>query len=208
MKFLLIVFVIFVALIASYPFWNQTEQSDALTGLPWQIEILPDGSTKVFALHLGYSRLSDAVKTLGDDVEVAVIAASDEVGKLEMYFRSYRVGLLSGKIILTTDASEQSIKQWRDNAIKADYVPTGRAKKYILSENDIATALEEKITGLTFIPSVNLDEEIIRARFGEPDKREQSDGVIHFLYINKGLDIALYDDSKEVLQYVVPKVAY
>ena len=193
---------------ASYPFFNQTEQSEGLTGLPWQIEILPDGSTKVFALHLGYSRLSDAVKTLGDDVEVAIIAASNEVGKLEMYFRSYRVGLLSGKIILTTNASEHSVKEWRDNAIKSDYVATGRAKKYILSENDRATALNETITGLTFIPSVNLDEEIIRKRFGEPDVREQSDGAIHFIYMNKGLDIALYDDSKEVLQYVVPKVAH
>ena len=61
------------------------------------------------------------------------------------------------------------------------------------------------ITGITFLPSVNLDEEIILARFGEPDRREQLDGVINYIYVKQGLDIILFEDAKEVLQYVVPK---
>ena len=207
MKSFLFVFTLLVALLAFYPFLKQSEHSEVLTGLPWQIEIFPDGSTKVFALHLGNNRLSDAVKILGDDVEVAVIADSTEMGRLEMYVRSYRVGLLSGKIILTTNASELDIKDWRHNAMKSDYVATGRAKKYILSEDDLVDAMDEVITGITFIPSVNLDEDVITARFGEPDKRETLDGAIHFLYPKKGLDIVMFEDAKEVLQYVVPEMA-
>ena len=30
-----------------------------IKGLPWQIELLPDGSSKVFGITLGQSRLSD-----------------------------------------------------------------------------------------------------------------------------------------------------
>ena len=205
MKSLLFVFVVFVVLMAFYPFMNQSDQPEELTGLPWQIEITTDGTTKVFGIHLGHSRLSDALTVFGDDMEVAIIAASDEVGKLEMYFRSYRVGLLSGKIIVKTDTSEQRIKDWRERSIKSDYVATGRAKKYMLSEHDLVIAMDEVITGITFLPSVNLDEEIILARFGEPDRREQLDGVVNYIYVKQGLDIALFEDAKEVLQYVVPK---
>ena len=205
MKSFFFVLALLAVVLAFYPFLDRSGDSAVITGLPWQIEVLPDGSTKVFALHLGNSRLSDAVKLLGDDMEVAIIAASDEIGSLEMYFRSYRVGLLSGKIVLKTDASESNIKDWRHNAIKSDYVATGRAKKYILSEKDLEKAMDEVVTGITFIPSVNLDAEVIYARFGEPDIREIQDGAEHFIYLRQGLDIALFKDAKEVLQYVVPE---
>jgi len=202
-----LVSVLLIAVLAFYPFFNQTEQAVPLTGLPWQVEIMADGTTQIFGLNIGHTRLADAAKFLGDDMEVAVIAAADETGRLEMYFRSYRVGLLSGKIILKTSASEQDIESWRGNATKSDYVATGRAKKYVLSASDLDTAVNEVITGITFIPSVNLDEKIILARFGTPDKREKLAGALHFVYLKKGLDIVLYENAKEVLQYSIPQTA-
>ena len=207
MKAIIFAVILLVAFLATYPFLKQAEHSNPLTGLPWQIDVLADGTTKVFGINIGSSRLSDAVKHLGDDMEVAIIAATDEVGKLEMYFRSYRVGLLSGKIVLSTVTSEQNIKRWRDNAIKTDYVATGRAKKYFLSEEDRVIALEEVITGITFIPSVNLDDEIIQARFGVADSSEVIDEVIHYHYLNKGLSIAYSENAKEVMQYTVPTLS-
>lgn len=187
-----------------YPFLNPSENTEPLTGLPWQIEVLPDGSTRVFGLKISESRLSYAIDILGNDMEIAIIAAPDEVGNLEMYYGHYRAGLISGKLILQTKASEQNIKYWRENSIKSDYVATGRAKKYTLSADDLTHALGEIITGLIFIPAVNLDEEVILARFGEPDERILLTEVTHFLYPEKGLDIALYDNAKEVIQYVLP----
>jgi hypothetical protein len=193
-----------VILLSALPFLNQPENIEPLTGLPWQIEILADGSTQVFGLEIGKSRLSDALAILGDDVELAIIAASDETGNLEMYYGHFKAGVISGKLVVSTKASEQNIKYWRERAIKSDYVATGRAKKYSLSSDDLTQALDEVIAGLTFIPAVNLDEEIILTRFGEPDERVQLDDAIHFLYSEKGLDIAFYENAKEVLQYVSP----
>jgi hypothetical protein len=193
-----------VILLSVFPLLNQSENTEPLKDLPWQIEIQPDGSTQVFGLYIGTSRLTDALDILGNDSELAIIAASDEVGRLEMYYGHFKAGVISGKLILSTKANENNLKYWRDNAIKSDYVATGRAKKYSLSAGDLPQLLDEVITGLTFIPAVNLDEEIILKRFGEPEKRIQSDNAIHFLYPDKGLDITLHDDAKEVLQYVVP----
>jgi hypothetical protein len=155
-------------------------------------------------LHIGQDTLADAIEILGDDFELAIIAASDETGSLEMYFGHYKAGLLSGKLVVLTDIDEQTIKSWRNNAVKSEYMATGKAKKYALSADDMPRVLDEVITGLTFIPAVNLDEEVILARFGIPENRLQSAGVVHYQYPDKGLDIALHERAKEVLQYVQP----
>lgn len=204
MKIFFVSFALLAVLLAVYPFFDESENPATVTGLPWQIEIMLDGSTQVFGLHIGVSRLSDAYAMLGSDMELAIVAASDELGNLEMYYGHYQAGLLSGKLVLQTSASTQKLKTWRDNAAKFDYMASGLAKKYTLSDDDVSQVLDEVITGLTFIPAVNLDEKVILARFGEPDNRIQLDGVTHFLYSAKGLDVALHDASKEVIQYVSP----
>ncbi len=205
--FFSILFIVAVIL-AAYPFLNQSDQKESLTGLPWQIDIMPDGSTQVFGLHIGTSRLLDAQRILGDDMEVAIVASSGssikDAGSLEMYYGHYRAGLLSGKLVLQTKASAADIKRWRDNAVKFEYMASGQAKKYILDADDLPQVFDEVIIGLTFAPVVNLDESIITARFGEASERIEGEGVTHFLYPEKGLDIALYKKAKEVLQYVPP----
>jgi hypothetical protein len=203
-KIFFTLFVLLAVALAVYPFLNPREHGDTVTGLPWQIDIQPDGSTQVFGLHIGSSRLSDAYEFLGNDMELAIIAASDEAGTLEMYYGHYQAGLLSGKLVLQASASEQDIGRWRENAAKSEYMASGKAKKYTLSDADSALVLQEKITGITFIPSVNLDEEVILARFGQPEKKIVLSDVTHYLYPANGLDIALYKEAKEVLQYVSP----
>ena len=188
-----------------YPFFNESKNTEVVMGLPWQLDVLPDGSTRVFGLHLGASRLSDVLRILGeDDMELAIIAATDEVGSLEMYYGHYRAGVITGKLVVRASASEKNIKAWRKNAPKFDYTANGQAKKYRLSADDLNRALDEVVTGLTFIPSINLDEEVIRTRFGEPDQRTELEGVVHFLYPEKGLDIVIIEKGKEIIQYVIP----
>lgn len=204
MKIFFALFALLAVVLAVYPFLDQSGEKKTVTGLPWQIEILPDGSTRVFGIHIGVSRISDAFQILGNDMELAIIAAADEPGSLEMYYGHYRAGLLSGKLVLQTRTSAQNINDWRENSVRSEYMATGRAKKYYLSEQDITQVMDEVIFGLTFIPAVNLDEEVIVARFGEPDRRVQQGGVTHFLYPDKGLDIVLSAETKEVMQYVSP----
>ena len=204
MKIFFSLFFLLAIILAAYPFLDQSEKTETLSGLPWQIEIQADGSTRVFGLHIGRDTLAEATNILGDDFELAIIAASDETGSLEMYFGHYKAGLLSGKLVLLTDIDEQTLKSWRKNAVKSEYMATGKAKKYALSTDDMPRALDEVIIGITFIPAVNLDEEVILARFGIPKNRVQSADVVHYQYPDKGLDIALHERAKEVLQYVEP----
>jgi len=204
-KTFFLLFALLVTMLLVYPFFNKSENTEVITGLPWQIEMMSDGSPQVFGLHIGVSRLSDVLGILGDDdVELGIIAASNEVGNLEMYYGYYRAGVISGKLVLQTRASERNIKDWRERAVKSEYMASGQAKKYIISEDDLNQALNEVVTGITFIPAVNLDEETILARFGQPAERFQSEGATHFIYPEKGLDIALFEEAKEIIQYVSP----
>jgi len=99
-------FAILAVFLAAYPFFEASKKTEALIGLPWQIEVLSDGSTKVFGLHIGVSHLSDAIQILGDDMELAIVADNHAAaGNLEMYYGHYRVGLLSGKLVILSDAS-------------------------------------------------------------------------------------------------------
>ncbi len=205
MKIFFVLFTALAIVLAAYPFLNPSEDEASLTGLPWQIDVLADGSTNVFGLHIGKSRLSDAIEVLGKDMDMAIIAATDESGNLEMYYGHYKAGLLSGKLILQTNASEQDINRWIANSPKSEYMASGLAKKHIILDSDLSHILEQTIKSLTFIPTVNLDENVILARFGEPEKRIVLSGVTHYLYPEKGLDIALHEKSKEVMQYVTPE---
>ncbi len=199
-------FLIIILVLAVYPFIGM-DNSDKpkLSGLPWQIEILPDGNSKIFGVTPGQSTLQQAATVLGDDYKLAIVENASGIS-LEMYFGNYRAGLMAAKMVLVAETDAQQLRQWQQRAIKSDYMETGTAKKYALDETDKALAMRAVLRAIAFIPAVNLDDEIVRKRFGEPAELiETGDGIKHYLYPEKGLVIALGDKAKEVLQYVAPQ---
>ena len=197
-------FLVITLVLAIYPFIGKDRQQTALTGLPWQIEVLPDGSTRVFGVVPGQTTLGEAAEHLGADMELAVMVARGEAGSLEMYYGQYRAGLMSAKLVLAADMDAETIESMRQNAADKEILKSG-VRKYVLSEQDYARAFKAVINSIAFIPAVNLDHDIITKRFGEAGEVIPSgDGVSHYLYPEKGLDVILSEEGKEVLQYVAP----
>ena len=59
---------------------------------------------------------------------------------------------------------------------------------------------------INFMPDFNLDADIVQARFGTPAGVIQVDAQQkHLLYPDKGLDLILNTDGREVLQYLSPR---
>jgi len=176
-----------------------------LEGLPWQIEVLPNGETRVFGLTPARSTLDDARGRFGMDMEIAVIAAPGEPGSLEAYSSSVTTGMIMGRMILVADVDRETVTRLRQRAIKSVHMDSS-TRKYILHPDDLAFAWRTPIAGITFIPAVSLDEQTVLRRFGAPTERIRVDErVEHFLYPEKGLDLALDSKGKEVLQYVAPR---
>lgn len=173
--------------------------------LPWQIERLPEGGSRVFGLTLGRSTLQDARQQLGGDVQVALIVAPGETGSLEAYYESIDAGAVKGKMVLTLETSLAQREQILARARKVDYMQSA-ARRVDLGADDLRQADRARIIAIAFIPAANLDEQVVLQRFGVPGERiRSSEYKEHFLYPDKGLDLQLDAKGKEVLQYVAPR---
>lgn len=172
--------------------------------LPWQVERLPDGSTRVFGLIPGRSTLAEARSRLGSDAQVALIVAPGESGSLEVYDDNFSAGFVTGKMVLTLATTAEERAGMLERASKAEYMES-TTRRVELGDEDRVRAERATISAIVFIPAARLDEEIVLQRFGPPAERIRSDeNREHFLYPDIGLDLQLDAKGKEVLQYVAP----
>ncbi len=185
---------------------EQASQQDS--GLPWQIKLNPNGSSTVMGITLGTpeqsSRLSEAQGRWGPDTQIAIIAAPGENGTLEAFVDPAQAGFISGKVVVSASLPPEVIRGMRERAIKAEFMES-TTRKYVLAPADLPVALAAPVVALSFIPQANLDADTVLARFGTPNERLRSgEKLEHFLYPDKGLDLALSSEGKELLQYVAP----
>jgi hypothetical protein len=173
-------------------------------GLPWQVETTSDGNSRVFGLTVGASTMSDAHTRFGEG-EMAIVAAPGEPDSLELYFNDVTLGVVTGKLIVTADIAADVLATLRQHAGMTKYMASS-AKKSELADQDMPAARAAPIRALSFIPAINLDEAMVVQRFGQPAERiRTSDHTEHFLYPERGLDVILDSEGKELLQYVAPR---
>jgi hypothetical protein len=207
MKIAIAIILLALALIVGPAVWtvaHHDPKAIPTSGMPWQIETLPSGESRVFDLTLGRSTLADAKARFGTEMQLALVAEPDEDGNVEGYYESATAGFVAGKLIVTAELPKDVIEGMRERAPKTEYMQS-TTRKAKLAEADLAAALAAPIRGMAFIPSAQLDEAIVLERFGQPTERIRvNDHVEHLLYPAKGLDLVLDSKGKELLQYVAP----
>ncbi|MBT9496733.1 MAG: hypothetical protein IV103_05530 [Zoogloea sp.] len=207
MKIAIAIILLALALIVGPAVWtvaHHDPKAIPTSGMPWQIETLPSGESRVFDLTLGRSTLADAKARYGTEMQLALVAEPDEDGNVEGYYESATAGFVAGKLIVTAELPKDVIEGMRERAPKTEYMQS-TTRKAKLADADLAAALAAPIRGMAFIPSAQLDEAIVLERFGQPTERIRvNDHVEHLLYPAKGLDLVLDSKGKELLQYVAP----
>jgi len=194
---------IMILLAASLVFFKSDEQAsdEPVTGLPWQIDRLPGGNTRVFGITPGQTPLGEAIQLLGKDMELAIIAAPGDSGSLEAYYSHYSAGPITGKLILVMEIAPDVLTALRERAFH-----DGGTRRYHLHPDDLPAAYRAAVGIITFLPSFNLDEDIVKNRFGIPAEIiRASEQQQHLLFPDKGLDLILNSDSRELLQYLNPQ---
>lgn len=173
---------------------------------PWQITILPDGHSRVFGIVLGETSLQEVDALLKSKPKMALFEANNKL-ELEAYYKSVSIGGMIGSFILTLNASEQELKTIKKESRRKK----GDESNGVRYELDKPTAEKSKsliVKNLIYIPTVQLDDEIIIERFGKPAykiKLKTKESGWHYLYPEKGLDLIYKEEGKEVLQYVLPE---
>jgi hypothetical protein len=204
--FALIAFIL-VALAVPFfiPLGSPPEGVDPNSNLPWQIESDKQGGSTVFGLKPGVSTLAEVRQKLGGDIELAIIAEPEELGSLEGYYNQVPLGFVLAKVIVTVDASKETITAMRERALKAKHMES-TTRRITLHPDDLTAAENMPVRAISVIPTVNLDEATVVQRFGQPDERLAiSEKRVHLLYPSKGLDVLVDADGKELFQYVAPR---
>lgn len=207
MKYFTVLLIIILAALALVLFTSDKQHSseerysdEPLTGLPWQIDRLPGGDTRVFGITPGRTTLGDAIGLLGNDMELAIIAAPHETGSLEAYYSRYSFGPITGKLILVMDIAPGALSSLRQRAFQ-----DAGTRRHHLHPDDLPVAHRVPVKVINFLPSLDLDEEIAQARFGTPAEIiHASEQERHLIYPDLGLDLVLNTDGKDVLQYMRP----
>jgi hypothetical protein len=201
---MLLKLVVFSMMLYSISACDQTDKQSKDDIYPWQIILEPDGNTRVFGITLGENSLNDATGLLGRNYKLGLFETTDQPLSLEAYFNEVTLGGISGKFVLTLNATQDELADLLQEAIKRKVLESG-AKRYTLTAEKSKLLAQKNITSLSYIPYINLDEEIIRKRFGEPSERVIVDERRqHLLYPELGLDLLLDEEGKELLQYVTP----
>lgn len=173
--------------------------------LPWQIEALPDGYSRVFGIVLGKSNLKELERHLDEPAEIGLFVHEQGKPMVEAYFNSVMLGGLKGRIVATMDFDEQALQGLYDRGARITTLAVGR-RKVTLSDDDLPLVYRTPVAALTYLPRIDLEPDVLLRRFGEPAERiaEPGGSVEHWLYPAKGLDLAVNAEGKEVLQYVPP----
>jgi len=194
-----------LALPLLFPAGDESRTALPNEGLPWQIERLDNGDTRVFGLIPGRSTLAQARQQLGNELQVALLVAPGEDGVVEAFYELLSLGPISGKMVLTLATTQPQREQMLARARKAEYMESA-TRRIALSADDLQQMEAATISAIVFIPAANLDEAIVLQRFGTPAERIRDNAHReHFLYPAQGLDLQLDSKGKEVLQYVAPQ---
>ena len=180
------------------------ETPSPVADLPWQIE-RDLNSVRVFGLTLGHSTLDEAQNKFQEPAEISLFVSDDGKLAAEAYFDRTSLGGLSAKVVLTAALPQSELQDMYQRGLRTSAMGSGR--KVELHPDDEEEVLHAAIASITYLPATRLDEALIAQRFGTPSRRvrEEKNDVLHLLYPQSGLDIALNRKNKAVLQYFPPQ---
>lgn len=173
---------------------------------PWEVEVMPDGNSEVLGIHLGNTNYKTAQQQLGVFGKTALFVDPDGSRSVEAYFDSVNLAGLSAKLVMNLEVGKNRMETMLSNAGAGELKPSG-AHQYELSEQDRAFLLSVPVIGLTYIPSLKLDRDMIQSRFGEPESIEKSQvdeqGQVTetWFYPAIGLSVLFQPQQKTLLVY-------
>jgi len=174
------------------------------TDLPWQVQVTPQGGVQVFGVTVGESTLGDVERRFGTS-EVTLFRSPQGTTALEAFFESVNLSGLDAKVVVGLRIPPGELNAMYERGARAANLGSGTQKVTLASE-DQARVKGAVVETLTYMPFINLKQELVARRFGEPAEKwkEPESGVVHWLYPKFGLGVAFSESAKEVLQYVPP----
>lgn len=182
-----------------------TDKTTDKSDLPWHIEHPTPETVRIFGLTLGQSNTNEAEQRFKEVAKPSLFKSPKGEMIAEIFFEQVDLAGLRSRIVLTIAVPEAELQGMFERGLRMS--GTGSGKKITLTPDDVGHLRTLPISSLTYIPSIRLEEDTLKKRFGQPAQRmkEKETGSVHWLYPQHGLDITLSDQEKPVFQYVLPK---
>lgn len=175
--------------------------------LPWNITHPTPDTTRAFGITLGKTTLNEAAIAFKHEaeVEISLFKPSDSMMSIEAFIEEVNFNGLKAKMVFTMAVPASELQGMYERGLRLSSAPSG--KRVTLTFDDLAKVRSYPIASLTYLPNVRLEDAIITKRFGQPAQRirEKKGSVVHWLYPQHGLDVALSEKEKPLLQYLSPK---
>jgi len=175
--------------------------------LPWRIEQDIAGHTQVFGFTIGETTLTEVRELFGDDGKVNLFQdpAREDIYGVEAFFEQIHLQRLRADFVITLDVDQSTLADMYERGLRISQVGSG-SRKIKLDPVDVETLASRPIRGISYLPKARLDNELIEQRFGVPSLRltEPKTGVEHWLYPERGVDIARDRNGNVIIQYVNP----
>ncbi|MGB5833169.1 MAG: hypothetical protein WBG92_14405 [Thiohalocapsa sp.] len=169
---------------------------------PWDLSKDTNGRTRVFDLTLGDSTLAKARELAGEEGKVNLFVNPNGSHAVEVYFDNIMLSNIRADWILTLDIDQERLAGMYDNGLRVSKTGSG-SRKVRMAPEDIETLPDVPIRSLTYLPWKSLEPRDIEGNFGPAaEQRTEDSGVVHWLYPDKGMDIARDHDGGVVIQYL------
>jgi hypothetical protein len=184
--------------------WLMHGQRPAPHDLPWQVEILPGGGSRVFGVTLGQSTARELSERLKTFPRVALFVSGGGRRTLEAYFGRVTLGMFEARLDVVLAASPAELAMFERHAVGRKPMPSG-AYRLALTEADTPVALGLPISELSYAPSVRYAEDLVLRSFGAPSQRVRlRGGGRYWLYPERGLAMLRGAHGSAVLHYTEP----
>ncbi len=179
--------------------------------LPWRVTRTPSGHLRVFGFTLGETTLAQVQAVFQEKGKLNLFARLDPSGQpeaysAEAYFDRIYLNHLRGDFIFTLAVEEDRLASLYERGLRISQLSSG-AKRVTLPPEDRAALADRPIASLTYLPWKSLTPDILQRRFGSPQEKrlEPKTRVIHWLYPQKGMDLAIDPRGGVVIQYLNPE---
>jgi hypothetical protein len=168
-----------------------------------------DNRLHVLGLILPKNTLREAEVKLKSRADTALYLYPGKEGgrgtvTLEAFFPSIAD---HSKVILGLKADQQLLDDMQKRAMLPRLYPNGVARMNLGTE-DVLAVLNFPITSITLIPSLDIDEKMLEARFGKAKEITKEDkGIIRYWYPNVSLKAFIDPNGKDKLNFSMPETA-
>lgn len=174
--------------------------------LPWSITFDEAGRPSVFGLVLDSSTVADVLQHLGKDGQWAILERPGNPPVLEAYYPDFIVGRIEGKLILRFSGDPEALSREFTRHGRAEPTASG-ARKVEVGPESLSRLSRLPLTLITFLPKAQIDEAILRERYGSPAHQwlEEETKVQHYLYPERGIHILRTERGRTVIEYTTPE---